>query len=74
MLSKDVVGHRKETFLDPLHPRFAEYAQLSAREEELELLSRNDIGTRRGWEELLNSRGLRIEGTSIVPVSEPLSI
>jgi DNA phosphorothioation-associated putative methyltransferase len=66
--------HRKETFLDPLHPRFAEYAQLSAREEELELLSRNDIGTRRGWEELLNSRGLRIEGTSIVPVSEPLSI
>jgi DNA phosphorothioation-associated putative methyltransferase len=65
--------HRKETFLDSLHPRFAEYAQLSAREEELELLSRNDIGTRRGWEELLNSRGLRIDGTSIVPISKPLS-
>ncbi|MBB5055462.1 hypothetical protein HDF16_000131 [Granulicella aggregans] len=66
--------HRKETFLDPLHPRFAEYAQLSAREEELELLSRNDIGTRRGWEELLHTRGLRLEGTSIVPVSDSPSI
>jgi len=58
--------HRKETFLDPLHPRYAEFAQLSAQEEQLGLLGRPDIGTRNGWEELLNSRGLKIAGGSVV--------
>jgi DNA phosphorothioation-associated putative methyltransferase len=58
--------HRKETFLDPLHPRYAEFEKLSATEESLGLLSRNDIGTRNGWESLLQSRGLRIEGTEIL--------
>ncbi len=62
--------HRKESFLDPLHPRYAEYAQLTAEEESLELLSRNDIGTRRGWEQLLTSRGLKIDGTSLTRILE----
>ena len=59
--------HRKETFLDPLHARHTEYAQLTAQEEELGLLSRTDIGTRNGWHALLESRGLRIEGNAVLP-------
>lgn len=59
--------HRKETFVDPFHPRFAEFAQLSAQEEALGLLGRPDIGTRKGWEALLRERGLRIVGHSVVP-------
>jgi DNA phosphorothioation-associated putative methyltransferase len=57
--------HRKETFLDPLHPRYTEYAVLSAQEEELGLLSRPDIGTRNGWEQALRAQGIRIEGGSV---------
>ena len=58
--------HRKETFLDTLHPRYAEYAELTKQEEGHDLLSRSDIGTRNGWEALLNSRNLRIENNSVV--------
>jgi len=58
--------HRKESFIDPLHPRYAEFARLSAQEEALGLLSRSDIGTRRGWEVILKERGLRIVGHSVV--------
>ena len=58
--------HRKETFLDPLHPRYVDFARLSAKEEALGLLSRTDIGTRRGWEDLLKSKGLRIEGVDLI--------
>ncbi len=58
--------HRKETFLDPLHPRYAEYAQLTSQEEELGLLSRIDIGTRNGWNALLASRNLQVENNAIV--------
>jgi len=54
--------HRKESFIDPLHPRYAEFARLSAQEEELGLLSRPDIGMRKGWEALLNERGLKLMG------------
>lgn len=64
--SNPPVLHRKETFLDSLHPRYAEYAQLTAREEELGLLSRTDIGTRNGWEALLKSRNLQFEGSKLV--------
>ena len=58
--------HRKETFLDPLHPRYVEYAQLTRQEEELGLLSRTDIGTRNGWQTLLEARNLRIENNTVV--------
>jgi DNA phosphorothioation-associated putative methyltransferase len=50
--------HRKETFLDPLHPRYSEYSQLSAREESLGLIGRNDIGTRDGWFAVLQEKGI----------------
>jgi hypothetical protein len=61
------VLHRKETFVDPFHPRYAEFASLSAQEEELGLLGRPDIGMRKGWQALLKERGLQIVGHSIMP-------
>lgn len=60
--------HRKETFVDPLHPRYAEFARLTAQEEGLGLLGRSDIGTRRGWEALLNEKGLCFQGHSLTPI------
>ena len=61
--------HRKETFIDPLHPRYAKYSQLTKQEEEWDLLSRTDIGTRTGWQTLLVSRNLRIENNAVVPTT-----
>jgi len=43
------VLHRKEAFLDELHPDYQACLSLTEKEEELGLLSRNDIGTRNGW-------------------------
>ncbi len=62
--------HRKESFLDPLHPRYAEFAQLSAQEEKLGLLSRSDIGMRKGWESLLKENHVDIVGHSLIRTSE----
>ena len=62
--------HRKESFLDPLHPRYAEFAQLSAQEEELGLLSRSDIGLRKGWEALLKESHVDIVGHSVIQPSD----
>jgi DNA phosphorothioation-associated putative methyltransferase len=61
--------HRKETFLDPLYPRYGEYAALTEAEDKLELLSRPEIGTRNGWHALLNVHNLRITDHSIVPIT-----
>ena len=58
--------HRKETFVDQLHPRYAEYALLTKQEEEFNLLSRTDIGTRHGWQTMLASRSLRIENNRVL--------
>jgi DNA phosphorothioation-associated putative methyltransferase len=58
--------HRKESFVDPLHPRYAEFVQLSAEEDQLGLLSRADIGTRNGWARVLEEHGLQIIGHSVV--------
>jgi DNA phosphorothioation-associated putative methyltransferase len=58
--------HRKESFVDPLHPRYVEFAQLSAQGEDLGLLSRPDIGTGKGWEAILKERGMQIVGHSVV--------
>jgi DNA phosphorothioation-associated putative methyltransferase len=65
--------HRKESFVDPLHPRYAEFAQLSAEEEQMNLLGRADIGTRCGWEVVLRERGLKIVGNSVVSMAPDLS-
>jgi DNA phosphorothioation-associated putative methyltransferase len=58
--------HRKEMFVDPLHPRYNEYAQLTEQEQRMGLLSRPDIGTRNGWAEILRSHRLRIVGYSLI--------
>ncbi|WP_198382981.1 DNA phosphorothioation-associated putative methyltransferase [Roseomonas sp. KE2513] len=61
--------HRKETLLPadaPQRPRFA--ALTRAAEEHGLFAEPTRIGTRRQWSELLASKGLHVEGHSIVPV------
>ena len=53
--------HRKETFVLPSYPHFEKFRKLTQQEESLELLSSPDIGYRGPWEELLLSRGVKIE-------------
>ncbi len=62
--------HRKESFLDSLHPRHAEFAQLSRHEEELGLLSRSDIGTRNRWKALLKESNIDIVGHTLFRISQ----
>jgi DNA phosphorothioation-associated putative methyltransferase len=57
--------HRKEAFLDDLHPDYLACVALTEKEEGLGLLSRNDIGTRNGWSAALVERGVVIRGYDI---------
>jgi DNA phosphorothioation-associated putative methyltransferase len=57
--------HRKEAFLDELHPDFEACQMLTKREEEMGLLSRTDIGTRNGWAAALTERGAVVKGYAI---------
>lgn len=58
--------HRKETFLAPEHPLRAKFARLSQHEERLGLYEEtHSIGTRKGWEDCLKARGLRVAGHRI---------
>jgi DNA phosphorothioation-associated putative methyltransferase len=57
--------HRKEAFLDELHPDYQACRSLTEKEEELGLLSRNDIGNRNGWNAALVERRAIIEGYNI---------
>jgi DNA phosphorothioation-associated putative methyltransferase len=71
------VLHRKETFIDSFHPRYAEFAELSAQEEALGLLGRTDIGTRKGWEAALQEKSLQLAGHSLVSAAttqDPFSL
>ena len=52
--------------VDPLHPLFKEFSELSEQEETLGLLSRTDIGHRAAWQLLLNEQGVSIVGHSVV--------
>lgn len=54
--------HRKEMLIDPLHPSYRTFCELSRHEEELGLLSRNDIGTREAWLAVLAENGVVVEG------------
>jgi DNA phosphorothioation-associated putative methyltransferase len=61
--------HRKETLLpidDPRRPRFA--ALTRAAEEHGLFAEPTRIGTRRQWSELLASKGLRVEGQTLMPM------
>jgi len=58
--------HRKETFLPAEHPLRAKFARLSQHEERLGLYEEtHSIGTRKGWEECLKARGVRLAGHRI---------
>jgi DNA phosphorothioation-associated putative methyltransferase len=59
--------HRKELLLAPDHPRFQEFAGLSAAEEKAGLYANSSvIGFRVNWERLLRVHGLVIEGHGLL--------
>lgn len=57
--------HRKESFLDELHPDFHACVSLTEQEEALGLLSRNDIGTRSGWRTALLEKNAVLTGYNL---------
>lgn len=58
--------HRKEAFLDELHPDYRRCAELTAREEALGLLSRADIGFRNGWRAALAEKSVLEDGYELI--------
>ncbi len=57
--------HRKEAFLDELHPDYHACLTLTEKEEAMGLLSRNDIGTRNGWRSALLEKRMAVSGYSL---------
>ncbi len=61
------VLHRKETFLSPTHPRYADFARLTQQQEALRLLENSrSIGTRKGWQRRLTQYNIEI-----IPIPQP---
>ena len=58
--------HRKELLVAREYPHHAKFAALTAREEELGLLSHPNTGTTTLWLSLLAARGLRIHGHRVL--------
>jgi len=59
--------HRKETFVTPDYPQYAEFDQLTRQEEKLGLLNHTSvIGTRKGWLQCLENEGVEIQGHRVV--------
>ena len=56
------VLHRKEAFVPADYPHRERFARLTRQEEKRGLLNRGEIGTLRGWHELLEAEGLRVAG------------
>lgn len=54
--------HRKETFVPPDYPERERFVRLTRQEEKKGLLDREDIGTLRGWEDLLDAEGFKVAG------------
>lgn len=66
------VLHRKETFLAPTHPLHAKFSRLTRQEESKGLLEdASNIGTRRGWNQVLSDRGLTLRGHRLVRARTP---
>jgi DNA phosphorothioation-associated putative methyltransferase len=59
--------HRKEAFLDELHPDYQRCAQLTEQEEALGLLGRTDIGFRNGWKAALDEKRVEVRGYELQP-------
>ena len=70
--SNPPILHRKEMLVDPIHPNYSEFRELSEQEERLGLLSRLDIGTREGWLGVLAERNLAIRGHRVCSESDQL--
>jgi DNA phosphorothioation-associated putative methyltransferase len=65
------VLHRKETFLRPDHPLYEKFARLSRQEEKHGLLDDSArIGTREGWNQRLQEKGVTVKGHRLVRISE----
>ena len=59
--------HRKETMLAPQHPLREKFARLTKQEERLDLYESPElIGTRDGWQRILNEKGLHYSGHRLV--------
>ena len=64
------VLHRKEAFLAPDHPARGKFERLTAAEQRAGLLDETSrIGTRDGWEALLDTKGLTVRGHRLMSVS-----
>ena len=64
--------HRKETFVASNHPLHAKFARLTRQEEAKGLYEApTHIGTRRGWEELLSTKGLSLRGHRLIRQQAP---
>lgn len=57
--------HRKDQLVSKSYPYYFQFRELTTAEEQAGLLSRNDIGFRRQWDELLESQKLQIEGHTL---------
>jgi DNA phosphorothioation-associated putative methyltransferase len=58
--------HRKDLFVDPLHPLYRTFRELSMQEDQLGLLGGTDIGFRLGWFARLDEQGVRVENHQVV--------
>lgn len=70
--SNPPILHRKELFVDQDYPHYEKFRWLTEQEELAGLLTKGRgpfIGRRSQWESLLASKGFRLEGHRLVPVS-----
>lgn len=66
--------HRKEEFVAPDHPLRARFAKLTAQEERADLYDNaRTIGTRGGWQKVLQAKGLKLAGHRLVKDSSDLT-
>ncbi|KAM3091270.1 DNA phosphorothioation-associated putative methyltransferase [Phormidesmis sp. 146-35] len=67
------VLHRKETFVTPDYPHYAEFAELTQQQDALGLLANSrDIGTRFGWQQRLRSHHIEVhEHRLACPIHAP---
>ncbi len=67
--------HRKETFVTPDYPLYAQFAALTRQEEALGLLDKSTaIGTQVLWQQRLEARGVELQGHDAIAHSRPTNI
>lgn len=62
--------HRKETFVPKTYPYFEKFHQLTLQEEREGLLSSPDIGFRKPWKTLLQSKGFILKDHQLFPLEK----